>query len=158
MRAAQPARHDVQPLTWELPAAGAAAWLAGAALLLPAGQGMAGVVFGRGWAWPRGGRAVLASIGGLASGHPGRGMTALEANRIPAAGSVYLLIVVAELLLAAGAVYAVVLWWRHLGPGVHLGMADRAEAEDVLGLTRLRQACTIIRPDLYGQRRPGLSR
>jgi hypothetical protein len=150
MRAGQRARQDVQPLTWELPAAGAAAWLAGAVLMLPGGQGAAGAVFGRGWVWPEGGRALLASIGGLFSGRPGRGLTVGEAARIPAAGSVYLLILIGELLLAAAAIYAVVLWWRHLGPGAHLGMADRGEGEQVLGVSRLRRARKVIRPDLYG--------
>jgi hypothetical protein len=150
MRSAQRARQDVQPLTWELPAAGGVAWLAGALLLLPGGQGAAGAVFGNGWAWPHSARALLDSIAGLAGGHPGRGLTLEQAARIPAAGAVYLLIVVGELLLAAGVIYLAVLWWRHLGPGAHLGMADRAEAETVLGLSRIVRARKVIRPDLYG--------
>jgi hypothetical protein len=153
----QRARHDVQPMTWELPAAAAAATAAAMVLMLPAGQGAAGLLFGRGWAWPRGTKALLASLGGLANGHPGRGLTAEQASRIPAAGAVYLLIVVGELLLIAAAVYAAVLWWRHLGPGAHVGMADRVEAETVLGLSGLRKARKVIRPDLYGATTAGQS-
>lgn len=149
MRTGQRTRQDVQPMTWELPAAAVAATVAGMALMLPAGQGAAGLLFGRGWAWPHGSKGLLASLGGLLSGHPGRGLTTVQAARIPAAGAVYLLIVVGELLLLAAAVYAAVLWWRHLGPGAHQGMADRVEAETVLGLSGLRKARKVIRPDLY---------
>ena len=137
-------------MTWELPAAAAAATVAGMALMLPAGQGAAGVLIGQGWAWPQGTRAMLASLGGLISGHPGHGLTAEQAARIPAAGAVYLFIVLGELLLITAAVYAVVLWWHHLGPGAQLGMADRVEAESVLGLSGLRKSRKVIRPDLYG--------
>jgi hypothetical protein len=137
-------------MTWELPAAAAAAAVAAMVLMLPAGQGVAGALFGRGWEWPQGTHALLLSLGGLITGHPGRGLTAEQATRVPAAGAVYLLIVVGELLLVAAAVYGVVLWWRHLGPGAQLGMADRVEVESVLGLAALRKARKVIRPDLYG--------
>lgn len=137
-------------MTWELPAAAAAAAVAAMVLMLPAGQGAAGVVFGRGWVWPQGTHGLLASLGGLITGHPGRGLTVEQAALVPAAGAVYLLIVVGELLLVAAAVYGVMLWWRHLGPGAQLGMADRLEVETVLGLAGLRKARKVIRPDLYG--------
>lgn len=150
MRTGQRARQDVRPMTWELPAAAGAAAVAAMALMLPAGQGAAAALFGQGWVWPRGTDELVASLGGLISGHPGHGLTAEQAARIPAAGAVYLLIVVGEIALLIALAYAVVLWWRHLGPGAHLGMADRAEAESVLGLSGLRKARSIIRPDLYG--------
>lgn len=150
MKTGQRARQDVQPMTWELPAAAAAAAVAAMVLMLPAGQGAAGVVFGGGWAWPQGTHELLASLSGLITGHPGRGLTAAQAALIPAAGAVYLLIVVGELLLAVAAAYGVMLWWRHLGPGAQLGMADRLEVETVLGPSGLRNARKMIRPDLYG--------
>jgi len=137
-------------MTWELPAAAAAATVAAMVLMLPAGQGTAGVLFGRGWAWPQGTHSLLVSLCGLITGHPGRGLTEEQARLVPAAGAVYLLIVVGDLLLVAAAVYGVVLWWRHLGPGAQLGMADRVEVETVLGLAGLRKARKVIRPDLYG--------
>ena len=137
-------------MTWELPAAGAAACLLAALLMLPAGQGAAGALFGGGWAWPHGARALLTSLGGLVSGHPGHGLSAAQAARIPAAGAVYLLIAIGEVLLCAATTYGGLLWWRHLGPGAQLGMADRAEAETALGLSGLCRARRVIRPDLYG--------
>jgi hypothetical protein len=144
-------------MTWELPAAIAAAPVAAIALLLPAGQGAACILFGRGWAWPQGTTGLLASLRGLIGGHPGRGLTAEQAARVPPAGGVYLLIVMSELLLIAAVICSVVLLWRRLGPGAHLGMADRLEAETALGLSGLRKARKLIRPDLYGSSAKGQS-
>ncbi len=150
MRTGQRTRQDMQPMTWETPAAAAAAMASGVVLMLPLGQGVAGVLIGRGWAWPQNKKGLPASVGGLISGHPGRGLTADQAAHVPAAVAVYLFIVLGELLLIALAVYALVLWWRHLGPGAQLGMADRVEAETVLGLSGLRKSRKVIRPGRYG--------
>jgi type IV secretion system protein VirD4 len=151
--AARRARADVQSMTWEIPAAGAVVWLLAALLVLPDGQGAASLLFGGGWVWPRGCSALLSSIGGLATGHPGRGLGAGQVGQLPGAGVVYLLVVVGEVLLVDAAIWAGVLWWRHLGPGVWPGMADRFEVEMVLGRSRLRRARKLIRPDLYGTER-----
>ena len=72
--AAGRARPDVQPMTWEVWAAGVAVWLLAALLIFPAGQGASACLFGRGWVWPRGCSAVMSSIGGLVTGHPGLGL------------------------------------------------------------------------------------
>ena len=151
--AARRARADVQSMTWEIPAAGAAVWLLAAVLVFPAGPGAAAHVFGGGWVWPRGCSAVLSSIGGLATGHPGRGLATGQVGQLPGTRVVYLLVVVGEALLVAAAIWAGVLWWRHLGPGAWPGMADRFEVEMVLGRSRLRRARKLIRPDLYGTER-----
>jgi type IV secretion system protein VirD4 len=65
-------RTDVAPIGWELPAAGGLCWLAAATVLLPVGQGVASWLFGGGYVWPHG--SLLASVGGLLTGHPGRGV------------------------------------------------------------------------------------
>ena len=39
------------------------------------------------------------------------------------------------------------------GPGRIQGMATRAEAERLLGRTRLRKVAAVVRPDLYGKAR-----
>ena len=39
------------------------------------------------------------------------------------------------------------------GPHRVQGMATRAEAEQMLGRTRLRKASAVVRPDLYGKQR-----
>jgi len=142
-------RTDVPPTTWEIPAAAALAWLLTAALLFPAGRGAAAWVFGSGWVWPAGTEALLASVGGLATGHPSAGLTAAQATAVPAAGAVYAVIAIAELLLVAATVVAVRIWWTTMGPGSVRGMASRAEAEAVLGLGQLRKVRTLLRPDIY---------
>ena len=92
----------------------------------------------------------MSSIGGLVTGHPRLGLASGQVGQLPVASVVYLLIVVAELVLVAAAIWAGVLWWRHSGPGAWPGMADRFEVESVLGRSRLRRARKVIRPDLYG--------
>ena len=151
------ARADVQPTSWEIPAAAAAVWLVAAALILPASQGAAAALFGGGWVWPRGSSHLMASIGGLVIGRPGRGLPAELITRIPAGAPIYVLAILAELLLTAASFSTVVLWWTHVGPGALRGMATRLEAESVLGVSALRKAREVIRPDLYGAERGSTS-
>jgi len=146
-------RSDVPPTTWEMPAAAALTWIVVAALLMPAARGAAAWAFGGGWVWPSDGHALLASVGGLATGHTTAGLTAGQAAAVPIGGHTYAAIAVAELLLLVATVFAVRIWWHALGPGSMRGMASRADVEAVLGLTRLRKASPIIRPDLHSTSR-----
>jgi type IV secretion system protein VirD4 len=146
-------RTDVRPVTWEVPVAGVAAWLLASLLILPFGRGAAAQLFGGGWVWPHGSSALMSSIGGLMTGHAGRGLTGPRTVLPPDTLSVYMLIGSGELLLVTATVWAAVLWWRLLGPGARQGMAGRGEVESVLGISRLRQARKVIRPDLYGTER-----
>jgi type IV secretion system protein VirD4 len=141
-------RTDVAPISWELPAAGGLCWLAAAVLLLPVGQGVASWLFGGRFVWPH--ESLLASVGGLLTGHPARGVAARSAADLPSSAWVYTLITVLELVALAVTVWLGVLWWRLLGPGALQGMASRGEVERVLGLSSLRKRQTVIRPDLFG--------
>jgi type IV secretion system protein VirD4 len=141
-------RADVAPIGWELPAAGGLCWLAAAVLLLPVGQGMASWLFGGGYAWPH--ESLLASIGGLLTGHPGRGVAMTSAGDLASTARIYTLITLVELMALVVAVWLGVLWWRLLGPGALQGMASRGEVQRVLGLPNLRRRRKVIRPDLYG--------
>ncbi len=142
-------RADVPPTTWEIPVVAACVWLLSAALLLPAGRGAAAWTFSEGWVWPRGTDALLASIGGLITGHVAAGLESAQAATVPAAWQVYAAIGVGELLLIGASIVAVRLWWNTVGPGSVRGMATRAEAEAVLGVGQLRAARVLLRPDLY---------
>jgi type IV secretion system protein VirD4 len=148
----QRSRADVQPVTWEIPVAGAACWLLLALMLLPAGQGAAGWLFAGGFVWLHGSAALMQSIGGLLTGNPGRGLSGHDVAHLASAPSIYLLIVLGELLLIGITVWVIVAWWRYLGPGARQGMAGRAEVETVLGVSNLRKKRKVIRPDLHSQR------
>jgi type IV secretion system protein VirD4 len=150
MRSVARVRRDPPPLTWELPAAVTLAWVAVAALLLPAGRGAASWLTGAGWVWPRTGTALTASLVGLLAGHPLSALTATRAPVLPAAGVVYLVVVLAEVAWLIVSLLAVGTWWRTWGPGMRGGLADRVEVEKVLGLSRIRRNAAVIRPDLYG--------
>jgi type IV secretion system protein VirD4 len=144
-------RPDPPPLTWQLPAAVALAWVAVAAMLLPAGRGAACWLSGGGWVWPGTGAGLSASLPGLLAGHPGAGLTTAEGFALPGAGVVYLVVVLVQVVWLVVGVLGVGTWWRTWGPGARAGMADRAEVEAVLGLSRIRRDGAVIRPDLYGR-------
>jgi type IV secretion system protein VirD4 len=140
-------RTDVAAFGWELPAAGGVCWLAAAVLLLPVGQGVASWLFGGGYVWPH--ESLLAGVGGLLTGHPGRGVAMTSAGDLASSALIYALITVLELVALAAAVWLGVLWWRQMGPGALQGMATRGEVERVLGVSNLRRRRKVIRPDLF---------
>src|SRR3954451_9172560 len=140
------ARADVGPASWEIPAAAALAWLAAAALLLPAGRGVAAMLAGGGWVWPTDGPALASSVGGLLVGDPDTGLDATRAAALPGTPAVYAVIavlLVAFLIASGGAV-----WAGRRVLGTPTGMADRRHVEQVLGRSRLRRAAAVVRPDL----------
>ena len=51
----------------------------------------------------------------------------------------------------AATIWVGVLAYQRWGPGRMRGMATAAEAEKILGVTRLRKVAGIVRPDLYGK-------
>jgi hypothetical protein len=135
---------------WEVAAAviaGAVLVIALAALL---GLGVAALLFGGGWVWPHGTSTIGSVLGGLFTGHPDRGLPAVEATRVPAPAAVYVCVAVLELLFIAALVWVAVLIVRRFRND---GMATRWEAQQALGEGRLHEAKAIIRPDLYGRDR-----
>lgn len=141
-------RTDPQPIGWEIPAAGAAAWLLTAALVLPAAQGAACWLFSGGFVWPHG--SLVESITGLLRGRPGDGLSATQLTHLATTPSVYLLVVVGEVTLLVVVLAAVSWWWRTVGPGAQHGMASRTQVQAVLGRSQLHKRRRIIRPDKYG--------
>jgi len=139
-------RHDPYPFTWEPPVAILAGWLLLAALGVHLARAIANITAGGGWTWPAG-RALFTSLPAVLIGNPTAGLTTFG----PAATStaLYGWLIAVQLLILAG--YATGLWWaaRRWGPGRMKGMASPTEAEQVLGLTRLRRNAPLIRPDLY---------
>ena len=139
------------PLTWELPAAAALVWVAVAVMLLPAGRGAASWLTGGGWVWPESEPGLTASLAGLLAGHPSDGLSASTVTHLPASSVAYLVVVLAEVAWLIVSLFALRIWWLTWGPGMREGLADRAEVEKVLGLSRMRRNRNVIRPDLYGK-------
>jgi hypothetical protein len=149
-------RRDPQPVgrPGELALLAVAAglvFIVGAALV---GLGAASLLFGGGWVWPAGGRILNHTMGGMLTGHPGRGLPPHLAARVPNPFVVYAVVAVAELLLIVAGILVARRLASYLRPAdARAGMASRAEAAAALGVGQLRRARAIIRPDLYGTRR-----
>jgi hypothetical protein len=149
----QAQRRDPQPMSrgGELALVMAAAALLLLALAALLGLGLASAVWGSGWVWPRGSDTIGAVLGGIMGGHPGAGLPRPLQAHVPGSAVVYGCIAGTELLMLTLAGTAGWLFWRYHRPGdARRGMATRAEAEQVLGLSRLRSTKAIIRPDLHG--------
>jgi hypothetical protein len=143
---AQSRRTDVLPLTWEVPASLVTSWLLGAVLGLPGGQGLAFLVVGEPFVWPRG--HVPHSVLSLVAGDPGVGLPSSTAS-LPPTFAIYTCVAVVELVWMLLIVWAAGTWWRTSGPGAQVGLAaSRHEVRAVLGSGSLRRRCRTIRPDL----------
>lgn len=146
-------RRDPQPTGqgWEVAAAAVGGVLLVVGLGALAGLGLASALWGGGWVWPHGTPAITHVLGGIASGRPGRGFPAGQRRLVAGPDPVYGCVAAAELALTALAVGAGVLISRSRRPGdARGGMATRSEAAQVLGVSALRSAKSIIRPDRYG--------
>lgn len=149
----QSRRRDPYPFTWEIPAAAAAGVLILAVIGVHVGRGLA-VLLGGGWAWP-GSEQLLVSIPAVLGGDAGAGLPpAAGADATDVSVGVLLGCVgVAEVGILLLCVAAVVEGLRRWGPNRLRGMATRAQAERLLGISRLRKDRAVVRPDLYGKDR-----
>ena len=157
MTAPQQRRRDPQPIGqgWEAAVAALGSALLTLGLTALCGLGTASAIFGRGWVWPNGTDAMGHVLGGLLTGHPGKGLDPRQARLVAGPVTVYLCIAACELTAIAAAITGAVLVTRYRRPGdARGGMATRGEAEQALGMSRLRAARQIIRPDLYGANTP----
>ena len=145
-------RRDPQPMGqgWEVAVAVIGGALLGFGLAALCGLGAASALFGRGWVWPRGTETIGRVLGGLLTGNPGRGLNPRQAPLVAGSAALYLCVAVCEVAVIAASTVGGVLIARYRRPGdARGGMATRREAEGVLGISRLRGAKQIIRPDLY---------
>lgn len=149
----QARRRDPYPWTWEIPAGITVALLLLGAVGAHLGRAVANTVAGGGWAFPA--RADLfTSLPGLLTGDPAAGLPD-TAGPVATSSAVLAWVVVAELLLLTSSLVALKVGLDRWGPGRMRGVATRAEAEQLLGRSRLRHNAAIIRPDLH---RPGRRR
>jgi hypothetical protein len=144
-------RNDPYPFTWEIPAAIIAGVLLVLVLGVHIGRAAANLLAGAGWGWPardelfRSLPAILR--GGATAGLPG----ALHGGA--GQGVLWTSIGVCDLLLLVLLAWAFKIGLDRWGPHRVQGMATRAQAEQMLGRTRLRKASAVVRPDLYGKQR-----
>lgn len=134
-------RHNPYPWTWEIPVGVACAVLLVLAVGVHLGNGLAHLTSGQGWTWPVQSQ-LFASIPAVLS----------SASTTSPVG-VHAWVVAVELLLIGGLAWALVAGWHRWGPSRLKGVATRDQAEQVLGVTRLRKVAPIVRPDLHSVRR-----
>jgi type IV secretion system protein VirD4 len=140
-------RHDPYPWTWEVPVVVTVVVLLVLSLGAHLGRAIANRVAGGGWSFPD--RSDLfTSLPKLLGGDPAAGLTA-AVGPLATPASLAVWITVVELVILALLVVAVRVglgWW---GPGRMHGMASTAEAERLLGVSRLRRNAPLVRPDLH---------
>jgi hypothetical protein len=146
----------------------------GAALVLALGAlvglGVAAFLFGGGWVWPPNSSGAVHTLGGLLTGHPGRGLDTAAARRVPGRLAVYTVVVVVEAVLiglAVGCARWAMVASRSLrpaeyaapGPSLRDGRpgsryAAAGQVAAVLGRRSLsRRRVAALRPDLYRKRK-----
>ena len=143
-------RTNPYPFTWEIPLALVVAGLFLLLLGVQLGRSAANLLAGNGWVFVD--RAALfTSLPGIVSGHADAGLGPLSRPPGPAVlwGSICAVEGIILVICAAGLKWGLGRW----GPGRLHGVATRAEAEALLGRTRLRKHAKVIRPDLYGASR-----
>ena len=145
-------RTTPYPFTWEIPVGIVLGVPLTLVLGLQAGQSVANLVAGNGWVFVDR-VALFSTLGPLLSG---QASAALPGVTHPASAELYWTCVVfVELLVVVVIGWAVKLGLDRWGPARLRGMATAAEAERLLGRTRLRRHARVIRPDLYGAPRGG---
>ena len=144
-------RNDPHPFTWEIPAAIIAGVLLVLVFGIHIGRAAANLLAGAGWAWPAR-EELFRSLPGLLGGDATAGLPrALHGGA--GQGALWTSISVCELLLLIVLGWAFKIGLDRWGPHRVQGMATRAQAEQMLGRTRLRKASAVVRPDLYGKQR-----
>ena len=140
---------DPYPLTWEIPLGILILIAAAAALGVHVARAVANLVTGHGWTWPPGSDELVLSLPAVIGGDATAGLVPGAGGASP--GVLWAALIVVQLALLVGMTIGGIYSYTRWGPGRARGMATRAEAEQLLGLSRLRKNKAIIRPDLYGK-------
>jgi ABC-type Fe3+ transport system permease subunit len=144
-------RRDPYPWMWEIPTCVVVAILLVMVCGVHLGRAIANVVAGADWVLTE--RADLfKSLPAVLQGDAGAGIDGPD-GLISSSTSLWTCIAATELMLLTVCVVLLKQFLDRWGPARMKGMANRAEAERMLGITRLRRVRAIVRPDLYGNRR-----
>jgi hypothetical protein len=154
-------RRDPYPWTWEIPVLMMIAFLLVAVAGIQLGRSLANLAAGSGWTWPATdvgagasspiGSAFWTSLPAVLDGDAGAGLPTPIPHSVAGSPLLWLCLAVTEAALLTAATWASVYVYQRWGPGRMRGMATPAEAEKLLGVTRLRKVAGIVRPDLYGK-------
>ena len=144
-------RNDHYPFTWEIPAAIIAGVLLVLVLGIHLGRAAANLLAGAGWGWPNR-EELFRSLPGILGGDGGAGLPRVLHSGT-SQSALWTSIGATELLLLILLGWALKVGLDRWGPHRVQGMATRAQAEQMLGRTRLRKASAVVRPDLYGKQR-----
>ncbi len=145
-------RTNPYPFTWEIPVFLFTAVLFLVLMGVQAGRSIANLIAGSGWVFVERPK-LITSLGGVLTGQADAGIEGLTS---PATSSLlWTCVAVVELLVLIGCVVGLKWGLARWGPGRLHGMATRADAETLLGQTRLRKHAKVIRPDLYGSPKGG---
>lgn len=129
---------------------------------LQLGRSVANLVAGAGWTWPDPdagqftspiGTAFWTSLPGVVAGDSSAGLAHQEASNGRLAGPplTWGCLIATELLVVIALGWLAIFVLQRWAPGRMRGMATSAEAERMLGVTRLRKVAGIVRPDLHGK-------
>lgn len=139
-------RRNPYPHTWEIPLAVAVGFSLALAVGVHVGRGLANLSTGNGWVfvdWA----SLLPSLPGVLAGRADAGLANLDSPASPALLWVCIAFVELGVLTAAALVLKAGLG-RWGSSRIH-GTATREEADELLGIARLREHAPLIRPDLY---------
>jgi hypothetical protein len=140
-------RTTPYPFTWEIPVGTLLAVLLALILGVQAGRSLANLVADNGWVFVDR-VALFTTLGPLLGGQADAGLPTVA--RPASVELLWTCIGLVELLVAVAIGWAVKFGLDHWGPARLRGMATAAEAEALLGRTRLRRHAKVIRPDLFG--------
>jgi len=153
-------RRDPYPWTWEIPVAVMMATLFVIVIGIQLGRTVANLLAGAGWTWPDAnagafpspiGTAFWSSLPGVLAGHSDTGLPRPTPTGLAGPRLMWTSLALTELTLLTATIWVGVHAYQRWGPGRMRGMATPAEAQKILGATRLRKVAGIVRPDLYGK-------
>ncbi|CAN5270855.1 hypothetical protein BH11ACT1_BH11ACT1_14050 [soil metagenome] len=145
-------RTNPYPYTWEIPVGVLVAVLLALVLAVQTGRSVANLAAGNGWVLVDR-AAMVTTVGPVLGGNAGAGLPAVAHPAAPELLWTWVAFVSLLVVVALG--WAVKAGLDRWGPLRLRGMATAAEAESLLGRTRLRRHAKVIRPDLYGAPRGG---
>lgn len=145
-------RTNPYPYTWEIPVGALVAVLLLLVVAVQAGRSVANLAAGNGWSFVD--RAALfTTVPPVLAGDAGAGLPEVPDPATPEVLWTWIALTSVLVLVALGGVIKAGL--DRWGPSRLRGMATAAEAESMLGRSRLRRHARVIRPDLYGAPRGG---